>query len=131
MWRVAGSCLSWLSTVQPSMSGRNTSSETAVGWNSLRQVERLGAARRHQHLEALSRAQIDHHAGVVRVVLDDQQHAVARLRCPCRSSGTLLGGPLRRAARRERRAGVRLRPALTRLARPRRCVGPAYMVSGR
>ena len=31
MCRVAGFCLSWLSTVQPSMSGRNTSSETAVG----------------------------------------------------------------------------------------------------
>ncbi len=30
--RVSGFCLSWLSTVQPSMSGRNTSSETAVGW---------------------------------------------------------------------------------------------------
>ena len=35
MWRVSGFCLSWLSTVQPSMSGRNTSSETAVGWNCL------------------------------------------------------------------------------------------------
>src|SRR2546429_2093312 len=31
MCRVAGSCFSWLSTVQPSMSGRKTSSETAVG----------------------------------------------------------------------------------------------------
>ena len=31
MWRVAGLCLSWLSTVQPSMSGRNTSREMAVG----------------------------------------------------------------------------------------------------
>jgi hypothetical protein len=33
MWRVAGSCLSWLSTVQPSMSGRNTSSVTAASSN--------------------------------------------------------------------------------------------------
>ena len=31
IWRVAGLCLSWLSTVQPSMSGRKTSSDTAVG----------------------------------------------------------------------------------------------------
>ena len=30
--RVSGFCLSWLSTLQPSMSGRNTSSDTAVGW---------------------------------------------------------------------------------------------------
>ena len=31
MWRSAGSCLRWLSTVQPGMSGRKTSSDTAVG----------------------------------------------------------------------------------------------------
>ncbi len=31
MWRVAGSCFKWLSTVHPSMSGRKTSSETAAG----------------------------------------------------------------------------------------------------
>jgi hypothetical protein len=29
--RVSGFCLSWLSTFQPNMSGRNTSSDTAVG----------------------------------------------------------------------------------------------------
>ncbi len=31
MWRVNGLCFSWLSTVQPNMSGKNTSSEIAVG----------------------------------------------------------------------------------------------------
>ena len=31
MWRVSGFCFNWLSTVQPSMSGRNTSSDTAHG----------------------------------------------------------------------------------------------------
>ena len=31
MWRVARFCLSWLRTVQPSMSGRKMSSEIAVG----------------------------------------------------------------------------------------------------
>ena len=46
MWRVSGFCLSWLSTVQPSMSGRKTSSETAVGWILLGEVERIGAAHR-------------------------------------------------------------------------------------
>ena len=73
MWRVAGSCLSWLSTVQPSMSGRKTSSETAVGRNSRASVERLRAAHGDQHLEALVVRQVDEDARVVRVVLDDQQ----------------------------------------------------------
>ena len=41
MCRVSGLCLSWLSTVQPSMSGRKTSSQTAVGWNCFRQIQRL------------------------------------------------------------------------------------------
>ena len=31
MCRVSGFCFNWLSTFQPSMSGRNTSSDTAVG----------------------------------------------------------------------------------------------------
>ena len=56
MCRVAGSCLSWLSTVQPSMSGRNTSSETAVGWNSRASASASAPRMRHQHLEALRRA---------------------------------------------------------------------------
>jgi len=49
MCRVRGLCLSWLSTVQPSMSGRNTSSDTAAGWNCLASSSASAAARRNQH----------------------------------------------------------------------------------
>ena len=44
MWRSVGSCFMWLSTVQPSMSGRNTSSETAVRPELARELQRVGAA---------------------------------------------------------------------------------------
>ena len=40
-----GSCLSWLSTDQPSMSGRKTSREIAVGRYFFAQDERVGAPR--------------------------------------------------------------------------------------
>ena len=80
MWRVAGSCFSWLSTVQPSMSGRNTSSETAVGWYCLRQRQAPPRrAMRDQHLEALVARQVDQDARIMRIVLDDQQHGIAGL----------------------------------------------------
>ncbi len=43
-------------------------------------VERLGAAAmRDEHLEALVAGEVDQDAGVVRVVLDDEQDRVARL----------------------------------------------------
>ena len=80
MCRVAGFCLSWLSTVQPSMSGRNTSSETAVGLIFARQGQRVGAAHRDQHLEAVVVREIDQDARVMRIVLDDQQHGIALAR---------------------------------------------------
>ena len=79
MCRVAGSCFSWLSTVQPSMSGRNTSSETAVGWYSRASASASAPRIGDQHLEALVVRQIDQDARVVRIVLDDQQHRVAGL----------------------------------------------------
>ena len=79
IWRVSGSCFSWLNTVQPSMSGRKTSSETAVGLNSRGELERVGAAHGNQHLEAVVVRKIDDDARVMRVVLDDQQHRIARL----------------------------------------------------
>ena len=53
----------------------------------LGEIERIGAAHRHQHLEALVAREIDHDARIVRVVLDDQQDRVARLRSSSRSSG--------------------------------------------
>ena len=108
MCRVSGFCLSWLSTVQPSMSGRNTSSETArrlvLAW----QGERIGAAHGDQHLEALVAGEIDQDAGVVRIVLDDQQDGVAGL-----DVEPVVGNLLDRRARR------RGRPALGRRRRPR------------
>ena len=45
----------------------------------LGQIERIGAAHRHQHLEALVAREIHQHARVVRIVLDDQQDGVAGL----------------------------------------------------
>src|SRR5665213_4518175 len=64
MCRVSGLCLSWLSTVQPSMSGRNTSSDTAVGWTVLSQLKHNPLTR---------------HIPVQIITLDDdRQHALAR-----------------------------------------------------
>src|SRR6476659_6119429 len=77
MWRVSGFCLSWLSTVQPSMSGRNTSSDTAVGWNCL--ARSSASAPRAQHLEALVACEVEDDARVMRIVLDNQQDGVAGL----------------------------------------------------
>ena len=77
--RVSGFCLSWLSTVQPSMSGRNTSSDTAVGWYCLARSSASAPAHRDQHLEALLARQIHHDAGIMRIVLDDQQDGLAGL----------------------------------------------------
>ena len=45
----------------------------------LGEVERVGAPRRHQNLEALVAGEIHDHPRVVRIVLDDQQDAVAGL----------------------------------------------------
>ena len=56
------------------------------------QRQRLGAAHRHQHLEALVVGEIDHHAGVVGIVLDDQQHGCRRAAGSWRSSSTCSAG---------------------------------------
>ena len=45
----------------------------------LGEVERIGAAHRDQHLEALVAGEVHDDARIVRIVLDDQQDAVARL----------------------------------------------------
>ena len=46
----------------------------------LGEIQRFGAARGDQHLEALVAREIDQHARVMRIVLDDQEDGVARLR---------------------------------------------------
>ena len=78
MWRVAGSCFRWLSTVQPSMSGKKTSSDTAVGWYS-RASASASAPHSHQYLESLVARKIAEHAGIVRVVFDNQQDRIVGL----------------------------------------------------
>ena len=66
-----------------------------------RQRQRVGAAHRDEHLEALVVREVDQHARVMRIVLDDQQHGVARLRRradrPARCSTGALGQPRRRS----------------------------------
>ncbi len=79
MWRVAGSSLSWLSTVQPSMSGRKISSEMAVGMELPGEGQAQRAFGGDDALEALVARQAQQDARVMRVVLDDQQHRVALL----------------------------------------------------
>ena len=78
MCRVSGLCFNWLSTVQPSMSGRKTSSDTAVGWNCLASSSASAPRRGDQHLETLVAGEVDQHARVMRIVLDDQQDRIAR-----------------------------------------------------
>lgn len=45
----------------------------------LRERQRIAAAHRHQHLEPVVAGEIDQHTGVMRIVLDDEQHGVAGL----------------------------------------------------
>ncbi len=79
----------------------------------LGEFERLRAARRDQHLEALVAGQIDQHAGVMRIVLDDQEDAVARLQTEAVIRDLLDHALLRGCLQHRRRncAGVRPRPA--------------------
>ena len=93
----------------------------------LGQVERIGAAHRDQHLEALVAREVHDDAGVVRIVLDDQQDACRR--------AAMSSAVVRESARRGRSVAA-ARPALLR----QRCasapsvrtrpVGPTYF-SGR
>ena len=56
--------------------------------------ECVGAGRGDEHLEAVVVRQIDEHAGIVRIVLDDQQDHVAGLQVVA-VVGQLLERPLR------------------------------------
>ena len=93
MWRVCGILFELLSTVQPSMSGRKTSSEIAVGVILARERERVHAVGGDQHLEALVMRKIEHHPRIMRIVLDDQRSRIAGLD-EVRSSDTPPRGPL-------------------------------------
>ena len=61
------------------MSGRKMSSVMACGLVLARQGQGGGAQRRDQSLEALLAGRIQQEAGEAQIVLDDQQHAIARL----------------------------------------------------
>ena len=45
----------------------------------MREIERVVAAHGEQHLESLVAGEIEHDARVMRIVLDDEQHAIAGL----------------------------------------------------
>ena len=89
----------------------------------LGQIERVGAARRDQHLEALVAGEVEDDARIMRIVLDDQQDAVAGLDRG-RSSGICSIGrsgaapqalPARHGARASRWGAAS-------------CVGPTYLI---
>ena len=67
----------------------------------LGEIERVGAAHRDQHLEALVARQVDQDARIVRIVLDDQQDRIAGLR----SRAGRRGSARRRAPAVRPRAG--------------------------
>ena len=61
------------------MSGRKTSSETAVGMEFPGQRQGFRAAHCDQHLKSLVARKIAQDACIVRIVFHDQQHGIARL----------------------------------------------------
>jgi len=83
----AGSCLRWFNTVQPNMSGKNTSSEMAVGGIPGKR-QGLGASAGMENLESLVSRKVTHQAGIVHIVFDDQQYLV-----PCLQLVTIVIDP--------------------------------------
>ena len=75
----------------------------------LGQIERIGAARRDQHLEALVAGEVQDDARIVRIVLDDQQDGVAGLDFQP-VVGDVLDGPIGRGRPRAPRRLHRRRP---------------------
>ena len=94
----------------------------------LGELERLGAAHGDQHLEALVAGQIHEDAGIVRIVLDDQQDAVARLEVAAGRPGSARPGVPRRRTRQMQRSGQRVASVTPARAAP--VAGPTYL-SGR
>ena len=94
----------------------------------LGELERVGAAHRDQHLEALVAREVHDDAGVVRIVLDDQQDGVAGLRCRADRRGSARPARSATATAAAPPAGQR-RPASPALGRAA-AVGPTYF-SGR
>ena len=68
------------------MSGRNTSSEIAGRLELLGQSKRVRSAHCHNRLEALVAREVDENAGIVRIVLDNQENGIAGLDMRSRSS---------------------------------------------
>ena len=95
------------------------------GLELLGQIQRLRAARGDQDLEALVAGEIDQHARVMRVVLDDQEDGIARFEVEPVIRNLLDDALLRRGRHRRRRCRI----AMTELTRGA-TVGPEYF-SGR
>ncbi len=90
----------------------------------LGEIERFGAARGDQHLEALVAGEIDQHPRIMRIVLDDQQDGVAGLEIEP------VVGQLLDDARLLGRGLQRRRGRILRCAQRGAIVGPEYF-SGR
>ena len=85
----------------------------------LGEVERIGAAHRDQHLEALVAGEVHDHARIVRIVLDDQQDGDRRARSRAGRRGSARSAARRaatasaaarwRSALRRRRSALRTR----------------------
>ena len=136
MWRVDRSSLRRSSTRQPCMSGRKMSSVIAAGLVLAHHGERRGAGRADHALEALLARRLEQDLGEAQVVLDDQQHLVARLDVVAVVGGLVgelqAGRLLRRDASRPRggrRAAGFVRGPARRAARG--CARPATKVCGR
>src|SRR4030095_16007819 len=79
MWRSSGSCFRKSSSAHPSMSGSRRSSEMDCGFD-FSGIARTGlAGEGDQPLEAVLAHQVEHQSGKRDVVLDDEEHLVARL----------------------------------------------------
>ena len=76
--RVRGSCLRRSSTRQPLMSGSEISSVMALGWYCVGEAQRRGPEAGNDRLEPVVMRGVGDHARERQIVLDHQQHAVAR-----------------------------------------------------
>ena len=123
MWRVSGFLLE-LAEHRPAQHVGQEDIERHRGrLELLGEIERIGAAHRDQHLEALVAGEIHDDARIVRIVLDDQQDAVARLDLQP-IVGNVLDG---RSARQRAHGGAAPSASLAgALARPA-LVGPTYL----
>jgi len=73
--------------------GKENVERNGGGMELPRQSKSLGASRGDQHFEAFVARQVAQHAGIVRIVFDDQEHRVVRLQILA-IVGNMLDGTL-------------------------------------